>query len=339
MDIQIILLGAIIFLLLIIAILLIAGAMRKANLRKSYPPKGQLIDVGGYRLHIHCQGQGSPAVILDAGQGESGFSWAHIQSEIANTTQVCAYDRAGLGWSDPSLKPRTAEGMVEELHTLLDRAGVPQPYILVGASLGGLNARVYAHKYPDEVAGLVLVDAAHEQQYTPEPLQKAIRQMSKMMPVMVGFAIFVVKSGLGALFPRLVPGGGNPMAEAAGEIDKALRISNAGYLEASVAEIKDVELSHAQVRQMNITSLGDLPMIVIRHGKAQTQMMPGVTGVMEETNQRLQAEVAAQSTRGRLVVAEQSGHAVQFDEPELVSRCILEILEEVRQSIHAAEPS
>src|SRR5881397_2830757 len=108
---------------------------------KAYPPPGRLIDVGGYRLHIQCVGTGSPAVVLDAGLGGMSLAWNLVQTEIGQTTQVCAYDRAGMGWSDAGPQPRTPGQIARELHTLLANAGIAGPYIVVGHSVGGKNVR------------------------------------------------------------------------------------------------------------------------------------------------------------------------------------------------------
>ena len=126
---------------------------------KAYPPPGQLVDVGGYRLHMNCTGSGSPTVVIESGWGDSSAAWGWVQPEVAKTTRVCAYDRAGMGWSDASPRPRTAREFAKDLHTLLEKVNEPGPYVLVGHSLGGYTVLVYAHDYPDEVSGLVLVDA------------------------------------------------------------------------------------------------------------------------------------------------------------------------------------
>jgi pimeloyl-ACP methyl ester carboxylesterase len=119
-------------------------------------------DVGGFRLNLRCEGEGSPAVVLDAGAGDTLATWEWVTPGIRKLTRVCAYDRAGLGKSDPGPKPRTSARIVAELHDLLLRARVPPPYVLVGHSFGGLNVRLFASKFPDEVSGLVLVDATPE---------------------------------------------------------------------------------------------------------------------------------------------------------------------------------
>ena len=123
--------------LVLVVITLLLGAKAKADLIAKYPAPGQMIGVGGYRLHINCTGTGSPTVVIEAGLGEPSLMWALVQPQVSTTTRVCAYDRAGLGWSDKSPKPRTAEIMVEELHTLLKNANIPGPYVMVGHSTGG----------------------------------------------------------------------------------------------------------------------------------------------------------------------------------------------------------
>ncbi len=126
------------------------------------PQIGRSVDIGGRSLNIFCSGEGSPAVILESGAGDPGYAWSEIQPEIAKFTEACWFDRAGDGWSDPGPFPRTSAAMSAELHQLLHRAGVPPPYVLVGHSLGGLNARVYNGMYPDDVAGAVLVEPLTE---------------------------------------------------------------------------------------------------------------------------------------------------------------------------------
>ena len=133
-------------------------AIATARDQRTYPPPGRLVDVGGYRMHLYCLGQGSPTVILDAANLGAVSNWAWVQPELASTTRVCAYDRAGLGWSDLSPQPQDTQQNAEALHTLLGNADVPGPYVLVGHSFGGLYTRMFAERFPDEVVGMVLIE-------------------------------------------------------------------------------------------------------------------------------------------------------------------------------------
>src|SRR4051794_24787976 len=150
----------------LIAVLALAGASYEAisgaGDARRYPAPGQLVDVGGYRLHIQCVGAGSPTVVLDAGLGGSSLDWSLVQVELGRTTRMCAYDRAGMGWSDPGPQPRTPRQIADELYTLLTNAGVAEPYVLVGHSLGGKNVRLFALSHSEQVVGMVLVDTRSE---------------------------------------------------------------------------------------------------------------------------------------------------------------------------------
>lgn len=136
-------------------------AIATATDRRKYPPPGELVDVGGYGLHIYCTGTGTPTVVLDAAFPGTVSNWAWVQPEVTKTTRVCAYDRAGLGWSDRGPMPRDARQHAHELQALLAKGAIPGPYVLVGHSLGGLSVRMFADQYPDKVAGMVLIEATN----------------------------------------------------------------------------------------------------------------------------------------------------------------------------------
>ena len=125
-----------------------------------YPAPGRFIDVGGRKLHMHCTGTGSPTVLLEAGGGAYAIDWALVQPRVAESTRICSYDRAGLGWSDRGPSYEVVEQIVSDLHTGLQAAGEKGPYILVGASIGGIYIRAYQRTYPNEVAGLVFTNSA-----------------------------------------------------------------------------------------------------------------------------------------------------------------------------------
>jgi pimeloyl-ACP methyl ester carboxylesterase len=153
--------------------------------RRAYPAPGEMVDVGTHRLHINCSGRGSPTVVLESGNGGMSAHWTNVQQEAARTTRVCAYDRAGLGWSEPGPEPRDARQVSGELQTLLANAGIEGPYVLVGHSYGGLYARMYADRYPGEVAGVVLVDSSHPEQFTRSPEGRALYERARWLTALV----------------------------------------------------------------------------------------------------------------------------------------------------------
>src|SRR5687768_517130 len=138
-------------------------------------PPGRLIDVGTHRLHIHCSGSGTPAVVFDAALGGSSLSWTLVQPAVAEFTTACSYDRAGFGWSDAGPRPRTAARIADELFTLLDAAGVAPPYILAGHSFGSLVARAFAGVHRELVAGLIFIDPAHPEDWIDPPQSERAR--------------------------------------------------------------------------------------------------------------------------------------------------------------------
>jgi len=139
---------------IVLTVLLLSGSRAESATRR--------IDVGGFRLNLRCEGEGSPVVVLDSGAGDTLGAWDWVVPGVKKLTRVCAYDRAGLGRSERGPSPRNSERIVAELHQLLVRARIPPPYVLVGHSFGGLNVRLYAARHPKETAALVLVDATPE---------------------------------------------------------------------------------------------------------------------------------------------------------------------------------
>ena len=123
---------------------------------RTYPPPGRLVDVNGHLMHINCIGEGGPTVILESGLGTMSADWANVQPQVAKTTRVCSYDRAGTGCSEPGPTPRDPKQIAYELHTLLGKAGIDGPYVLVGQSFGSLYARMYADLHPVSYTHLTL---------------------------------------------------------------------------------------------------------------------------------------------------------------------------------------
>ena len=296
-----------------------AGVSAKSSLASANLPPGELVDVGGYHMHLYCLGEGSPTVILEAGLNDFHVSWAKVQPEVAEATRVCSYDRAGLGWSEASPNPRTNEAMVEELHALLNNANIEPPYILVGHSFGGINARVFTRQHPEEVVGMVLVDSAHEEQGARLSFLKD--SADQMIGQFRTFA-FISSFGLMALSPETIPNRGFP--NEAYEQYRAV-LATTDYFHGAIAETTAFYFNKPSLK---VTSLDDLPLVVLTHGLPDTSsgIEPSQQQEFEQEWKKMQTELAGLSSNGRQIIAEKSAHYIQLDEPELVIESILEMV-------------
>jgi pimeloyl-ACP methyl ester carboxylesterase len=329
--------GAVVLVLfLLVGLTWVFGSRAKAKLAAKYPPPGHMVDVGGYRLHINCQGDpaGSPTVVMDAGQGEPGLTWALVQTEVSDFARVCTYDRAGLGWSEPSPKARTASNIVEEFRALLTRAGVQPPYVLVGHSAGGLYMQLYAQAHPDDVAGMVLVDSAHAELdvRAPESLIKMNKRAFRIMGW--GFRFLQMLNAIGLL--ALIPDGVdrmwfNPIPKGSRETFIGVVCSDTRFFEAARQEVANAWGNLAEARAARITTLGEIPLVVLSRGRGQMSAGPGISAEDAEQfnamNNELHTELAALSPMGKQIVAEESGHYIQVSQPELVIDAIREVVE------------
>lgn len=297
--------------------------------RRKYPPPGQRVDIGGFRLHLNCIGQGTPTVVMDAGAGAPSISWGLVSSELAKFTRVCTYDRAGFGWSDANLSAsRTSQQSVDELHLLLTQAEINPPYLLVGHSLGGINMRLYASQYPEEVVGLVLVDSSHENQMTPE-LWKRITIMSWAYQVLriVSYVGVVRLIGEMNLLPILKTLKRDiqkyPLAvQALFDTFKSF-CYRPDYWATASGEFANIKESFEGVQ--SVTSLGSLPLIVLSQGSQDSQMS-------DERFQRweaLQLDLTKLSSNSQRIVAENSGHLIPLDQPELVVNVVRQLIANV----------
>lgn len=281
-----------------------------------YPAPGQLIDVGGYRLHLHCLGAGSPTVVLDAGLSGSSLDWNLVQPELARTTRVCAYDRAGMGWSDPGPQPRTPRQNAGELYTLLTNAGVAGPYVLVGHSLAGKNVRLFAQQHPDQVAGMVLVDARGEDVDANTPPAEA--QAFERGLADQGSQYRVARTlGLVRLLGASLWGAPTMPHEL--RTAGALLLTAQQSVDTTTAEGLERATDDAELQAG--PWLGEWPLIVL----ASEQNMTGLPHWKEA-----QRRQAALSTNGRLVVAAGSGHYIQWEQPALVIDAGRQVVADVR---------
>jgi len=290
------------------------------------PLPGRLVDVGGYRLHLYCTGAGAPTVVLASGASAFAIDWALVQPEVARTNRVCSYDRAGMGWSDSTGLVPTAERSVTELHTLLRAAGEKAPYVLVGASLAGLHVRLYQLRYPAEVAGLILVDPAHEDRlftmFRGEAVAIASLSAADLLSTLPSRPVSV---------PRRKPQRGTPFDELPPDLYR-IRIALDERLIASVPAVVGPEIVHesaegeraalAALREASAAKahpLGSLPVIVLTRGVDADQ---GVRDV--------HARAAALSTNSRHTVVDGAGHEVHLFEPAVVIAAIGDVVEAVR---------
>jgi len=296
------------------------GAVIKSNMMEQYPPQGQMVAVGEFKMHIHCTGEGSPTVILEAGLDDFSIFWSQVQPEIAETTRVCSYDRAGLGWSEASLDRRTSRNIVNELHKLLANANIHPPYILAGHSFGGALVRLYAHDYPDEVVGIVLVDAAPDDLFTRIPgWRNAIGGKLKLYRTLAPMSSF----GLLAFTPQSIPNRGMPNDVLAQY--RAIAVST-NYFQTGIAENAIFENNLMEVRNAHL-DLGNIPLIVISRG--YWDPMPSFSGIENQQAwqiwQEMQSELLSLSSNSRQIIATQSEHNIQLQQPELVINAIKDV--------------
>ncbi len=318
--------GALTWVLTMTVMAWMMGSFAKSKIASENPPPGHLVDVGGFKMHIDCMGEGSPAVILAAGLDDFSIFWSLVKPEIAKETQVCTYDRAGLGWSETSPNPRTSETMVQELHSLLVNANVEAPYIMVGHSFGGALVRLYAHHYPNDVAGMVLVDAAPDDLFVRIPRWRtAIERKIRLFRMLAPFS----SPGLLALAPENIPNRGMP-EEALAQY-RLIAVST-DYFRTGVTENENFESNLAEVRNAKI-SLHDLPLIVISRG--YWDPMPGFSETENQQAwqawQEMQVELLALSSNSRQIVATESEHNIHLQQPELVTEAVLDLVGASRQ--------
>ena len=306
---------------------------------RRYPPPGRLIDVGGHRLHIHREGQGSPVVVLEAGIAASSVSWRIVQEGIARFTTVCSYDRAGLGYSESAQQPRTIANILTDFKVLLKAAEISSPIVLVGHSFGGLVALEYACRQLSLVAGLVLVDPLAASEWCPvQPhsklmLDRGVRLSRRGAWVarlgIVRLSLDLLRAGsrrIPQLAARISSGSGSQLTERlVGEVRKLPQdlwpvvqshwcqprsfLAMADHLESLPASAAACQ-SHCD--------LGDLPVIVLSAANSAANRL--------EEHQAM----ADLSSQGKLEIATKSGHWIQLDEPDLVVAAVRKIIESCR---------
>ena len=270
-----------------------SAAQSPNNIAQKPDASQNLVDVGGRRLYINCTGEakpGVPTVILESGFGNFSATWDKVQPEIAKFTRVCAYDRAGLGKSEPAGAPRTIVAVTEDLHILLEKAKVPAPYILVGHSLGGILTRLYASYYPKEVVGMILVDSAHED----EP-DKGVA----LMPT-----------------DRL-----KEMLKTAKPED--LKVQGQEAIDScSIRSVMNALNWRSDIPLVVLTQ--GIPY------RAEDYPNSSLAPKYYQLHLEMQKDLAGRSTKGKQIIAAKSGHFIHQDEPELVINAVRQVVNDAK---------
>lgn len=280
------------------------------------PAPGRLVNVGEHRLHIWCMGSGKPTVVLESGLGGNAFGWVAVRVKVAQVTQVCTYDRAGFGYSDEGPSPRSAGRIADELAQLLDSARIEQPVIVAGASLGGLNARVFATKYPAKVAGLILVDASHEDQ------QKRLVAAGFQLENASDLKFIPIVSALGLMRLR-----GQTLGTSPEHADSSVRpyiratVHRTSRYRALLQETMAFDSSAEEVR--HIRSVLDIPVLVLTAGK-----WPEATRTIHTD---LQRDLVKTSRKGCQQIVAGAGHDIVGDAPDVVLQAMRAMVDTIRK--------
>ena len=283
-----------------VLLVVLCGAAITAQRQPSGPAPGVLVPVGSHSLHVRCVGPAGqrPTVILEAGGGAYSTVWSRVQDLLATRVRTCAYDRAGLGWSQPGPAPRTMTQEVFELHNLLQAAKIPAPYVLVGHSIGGLLVRLYTEQYGKDVIGLVLVDPTHESN-----------------------VLFNLRVNRWVRIRELATGRAVPKPRHEGTVSKGYNPDD-DYL---AEEMQQMFLS----RQANSQSLGNRPLIVLAAAKPGDPP-PGTTqefaSQLGHEKDEQKADLAKLSANSKLVRDPSSGHHIYADNPQLVAGAIEDVV-------------
>lgn len=296
-----------------------------------YPPPGSMYLVNGRSMRLQCMGAGFPTIVLEAGGGNDGLTWAGIQPKLALYTQVCSYDRAGMGWSDPGPSPRDADHVATELHGLLVAAHIHTPLVLMGHSIGGLFIRDYAAHHPTETAGLVFEDSS-----TPlQNRQPAYRAVNKPRTES-RFSILLNEATIVLGIPRL-------FGACSGESDRVKGINQRVFYEDRCheqfqtigSEMEAIDLSGQET--IETRPFGDMPILVLSHDLAIDA--PNIPQSLIRETEANQNAFLKLSSRSRRVIVKGSGHFIHIDRPDVVERELVNFIEEIRGTHPALSPS
>lgn len=278
---------------------------------EKYDRPGQMVSVGAHSLHIYCTGRGQPTVILESGIGGNHLDWTKVQPTIGKLTKVCSYDRTGYGWSERGPKPRTASVNAEELNRLLTQAGVTKPVVLVGHSFGGIIGLHFTATYSARVAGLILVDPMHPDQFE--------RFKAVGVSVAASPSRAVIHSG------RFVTTYGIPTPHKALAYELAMTDKARSFM---LNELRNVKRSLGELR--TDPPLG-LPIRIMLHGNREwDRIYPD--GRMEDAWISMHRSQARKLGAGDLIIVPKAGHQIALDDPQAVIEALKAMLTRVRST-------
>jgi pimeloyl-ACP methyl ester carboxylesterase len=300
-----------------------------------YPPPGIMVPVSGHKIHLFCEGTGTPTVVMEMGSGEPKALFRPIQDKVAELTRACSYDRAGIGWSEPNLELHTIQDRGAELYTLLRNADVPAPYVLVAHSYGGLIARIFVRDHPADVRGLVLVDAAEEGYvFLPDFLKAikgglALRQSSELLARLGVLRLRFLLNHQQFGIPNDLFG------DVRGEM--IAFFSKPSFVRATADEGRSYLFVPNEMRRPGgFGALSTIPLIVIRHGRPSDSILVP-PGISQDQFEKLWAEGQERlrnlSSNSEIVVATKSGHMVNLDQPEFVIDAARRVVTAVRGGV------
>jgi pimeloyl-ACP methyl ester carboxylesterase len=310
----------------------VAAAIDDAD--RAFARPHQLVDIGGRRLNLYCSGSGPVTVVFDAPSGDAGWSWHAVQPKVAARTRACVYDRAARGFSDPSPLAPTVGNAVSDLHTLLDKAGIAPPYVLVGNSFGGAAVQLYAYRYPQEVKALVLVEPGHEDEEARlnRASQGKLKQAYAAQEQFIGQCAEAARKGfeLGSeLYAACTGGTGTAYGRDLAAVRLA-SVTRVAYWDDLVAGNRSGDASDAELRAAR-RSFGDLPLVVLVRSVSPFaipgQPQSALNKATEAENLAIQKDIAALSTRSSLHVVAGAGHIIQADKPQAVVDAVNEALD------------
>ena len=296
---------------------------------RAFPPPGVLVSVDGLQMHVDCRGSGSPVVILEAGLTTGSWSWGIVHDAVSRHTRVCAYDRPGMGWSEPINRIADAGEVADRLHGLLEAAGIGGPYVLLGMSAGGVYVREYYHRHPGDVIGMVLVDSSHEQQGNRLPAFEGQQHMERL----IGWCSLLQPVGvvrLSGVLDDLLRAPG--ISEQSKPLLRA-NLNRSHYCASMLAESRS--FSGEVVDDHPPAPLSDLPLTVLSQGnEPKGDQRFGITDeqarAQREVWNELQRELTALSSRGKRLIAGNSGHVIQLEQPQLVIDAVTAMIAELR---------